>query len=79
MGKIVCIGTYATDDPTRATMPFIAAAGALESGHSPLIVLMGEAAYLLKEGVAETIHGIGFPPLSKFISKMKENNVPFYI
>ena len=43
-------------------MPFIAAAGALERGHKPKIVLMGEAVYLLKRGVAGTVHGIGFPP-----------------
>ena len=32
MGKILCVGTYSTDDPTRATMPFIAAAGAVVAG-----------------------------------------------
>ena len=31
MGKLLCLGTYSTDDPTRATMPFIAAAGAYVS------------------------------------------------
>ncbi len=79
MGKILCIGTYATDDPTRATMPFVAATGALERGHKPKIALMGEAVYLLKEGVADTVHGVGFPPLKEFIERMMENEVPFYL
>jgi predicted peroxiredoxin len=79
MGTLLCVGTYATDDPTRATMPFIAAAGALERGHKPKIVLMGEAVYLLKAGVAESIQGVGFPPLSEFIMSMKEHGVPFYL
>ena len=79
MGKILCIGTFATDDPTRATMPFIAASGALERGHEPIIVLMGEAVYLFKDGVAGTVNGVGFPPLSQFIDTMVENNVRFHL
>ena len=79
MSKLLCVGTYGTDDPTRATMPFIAASGALDKGHEPMIVLMGEAVYLLKEGVVDTVQGIGFPPLSKFINKMLKHEVPFYI
>ena len=79
MSKFLCIGTFATNDPTRATMPFIAASGALDKEHKPKIVLMGEAAYLLKEGVVETVQGIGFPPLKAFMSKMVKNEVPIYI
>ena len=79
VGKILCIGTYATDDPTRATMPFIAAAGALERGHKPMIVLMGEAVYLLKKGIADSVHGVGFPPLQEFVDNMIGQDVPFYL
>ena len=79
MGKLLCLGTYSTDDPTRATMPFIAASGALERGHEPTIVLMGEAVYLFKEGVADTVQGVGFPPLHQFVDTMMENGVPFYL
>jgi uncharacterized protein involved in oxidation of intracellular sulfur len=79
MGKILCVGTFATDDPTRATMPFIAASGAIDRGHEPMIVLMGEGVYLMKEGVADAVQGIGFPPLRKFLDKMIEHEVPFYL
>jgi predicted peroxiredoxin len=79
MAKILCVGTFGTDDPTRATMPFIAAAGAIDKGHEPLIVLMGEAVYLLRETAADAVQGIGFPPLSAFMSKMLKHQVPFYI
>ena len=73
------IGTYATDDPTRATMPFIAASGALERGHQPMITLMGESVYLLKKGVIDDVKGVGFPPLLKLMDKMIAHNVPFYV
>jgi len=79
MGKILCIGTYATDDPTRATMPFIVAAGALERGHEPIIALMGEGVYLFKEGVVDAVQGVGFPPLRQFMDNMISHKVRFYL
>ena len=79
MEKFLIVGTFATDDPTRATMPFIAASGALDRGHEPRIVLMGEGSYLLKAGAVDAIQGIGFPPLRVFMDKMVEHSVPFYI
>jgi len=79
MGKILYVGTFATDDPTRATMPFIAASGALDRGHEAMIVFMGEAVYLLKDGVADTVQGVGFPPLRQLIDRMINHKVPFYV
>jgi predicted peroxiredoxin len=79
MGKLLFVGTFATDDPTRASMPFIVASGALDRGHQPMIILMGEAVYLLKEGVADTVQGVGFPPLRQVLSKIFEHKVPIYV
>lgn len=79
MSRLLFVGTFASDDPTRATMPFIAASGALDRGHEPMIVLMGEAVYLLKEKVLSAVQGVGFPPLQQLMNKMIENNVPLYI
>jgi uncharacterized protein involved in oxidation of intracellular sulfur len=59
MARIVYIGTEGSSDPTRASLPFIMAKGALEAGHDPIIVLIGEATYLLKEEVAQTTQGVG--------------------
>ena len=79
MAKFLIIGTFGSDDPTRATLPFITASGALDRGHEPTIVLLGEAAYLLKASVVDAIHGFGFPPLRAFMSKMTRTPVPIYI
>lgn len=78
MGKILYVGTFGTDDPTRATMPFIAASGAIDSGHEPGIVLMGESVYLGNDQVVNAIHGLGFPPLSQLMNKILEHGVPIY-
>ena len=79
MGKLLLIGTHATDDPTKATMPFIVASGALDRGHEPGIALMGEAVYLLKGGVADSVHGVGFPKLTELMQKMVDHQVPVYV
>ena len=78
MGRILYVGTYGSDDPTRATMPFIAASGALDAGHEPGIVLMGEAVYLGNDEIVDALHGVGFPPLRQLINKALDNGVPIY-
>ena len=45
MAKLLYIGTHGTDDPTRATFPFLMAKGAIEAGHEAGIILMGDAAW----------------------------------
>jgi predicted peroxiredoxin len=79
VGKLMLVGTFGTDDPTRATLPFLMASGALDSGHEPTIVLLAEATYLLKQGIADEVHGYGYPPLSKLVAKIMENKVPIYV
>ena len=38
MAKLLYVGTHATDDPTRATFPFLMAKGAIEAGHEAGII-----------------------------------------
>ena len=79
MGKLLMIGTHGTDDPTKATMPFVVASGAVDRGHEPGVALMGEAVYLLKGDVAESVHGVGFPKLTDLMQKMVDHSVPVYV
>jgi predicted peroxiredoxin len=79
MAKILYATSFGSDDPTRATIPFISATGAIDAGHEPEIVLLGEATYLAKQGVADQIHGVGFPPLSELFAKVMEHQVPVYV
>jgi hypothetical protein len=75
MAKILYATSFGSDDPTRATIPFIAATGAIEAGHEPEIALLGEATYLVKTGMAEQIQGVGFPPLKQLFSNLIEHRV----
>lgn len=53
MATILYVSTCGSDDPTRATLPFVAALGAVTAGHRPQIMLAGEATYLMKDFVVE--------------------------
>jgi hypothetical protein len=40
MATILYTSTWGTDDPTRATLPFLSALGAVEAGHQAEIALL---------------------------------------
>jgi predicted peroxiredoxin len=79
MATILYIGASGTDDPTRATIPFVAASGAVEAGHQPQLALAGEATYLIKSDIAEQVHGVGLAPLKDVMSQLIANGVPIYV
>ena len=79
MAKILAATTHGTDDPTQSTLAFITAVGALAANKEVGIALIGEAVYLVKEEIANSVHGVGFPPLSELIEKVIEGNVPVYV
>ena len=78
MARILAIGTHASDDPTKATLPFITAVGSVGADKECVIALVGEAALLAKDAVAKNIHGFGFPPLPELIGKIK-GKVPVFV
>lgn len=79
MAKILVVATHATDDPTKCTLAFITAIGALGAGKEVAIALLGEGVYATKEVIAKTIHGVGFPPLPELIEKVVKGNVLVYV
>ncbi len=75
MAKILLVGTHGTDDPTRATFPFMEAKGAIEAGHETGIILMLEAAPLIKDRIAVQVQGIGVPSLKELMDFLVTRNV----
>jgi hypothetical protein len=43
------------------------------------IALLGEEAFLANETVANSVHGVGFPPLKELAAKVVEGNAPVYV
>jgi len=79
MGKNLAVATQATDDPTKSSLAFITAVGALGAGKEVGIALLGEAVYLVKPTIANSVHGIGFPPLTELIEQVVRGKVPVYV
>lgn len=77
--NILYHSTYGSDDPTRASFPFVLAKGALEAGHAPTIFLAGEATYLLQEPVARAVQGVGWPSVADLWQPLVEAKVGVYV
>jgi uncharacterized protein involved in oxidation of intracellular sulfur len=79
MATVLYTSTFGSDDPTRATIPFVTALGALDAGHQAQIALLGEATYLMKDYIAEQIHGVGWGALKELLAKVIAQAVPIYV
>lgn len=79
MARILAVSTHATDDPTKITLAFITAIGAIGAEKECSIALLGEASAVAREAVAKTIHGVGFPPLPELIEQVVKNKTPVYV
>jgi tRNA 2-thiouridine synthesizing protein D len=53
--------TWGPTDPTRAALPFVFAASALQAGDSVLVMLFHDAVHLATQGTAETLVPFGPP------------------
>jgi predicted peroxiredoxin len=63
--NLVIIGTFAANDPEKATLPFMMGNAALAKDIDVLVGLQSDGVTLAQKGVAETIHAEGFPPLKE--------------
>lgn len=79
MASELFIGLHGSEDPTKATFPFLMAGGALDAGHQPAIVLIGDAVVLMNNTVVDSVQGVGFPPLKELMAKVVKAKVPIYI
>jgi predicted peroxiredoxin len=76
---LMYVATHGTDDPTLATLPFLVATGAGSAEIDCCIALVGEAASLVKPGMIDVVHGVGFPPLSELAQKVRDFEIPVYV
>ena len=76
---LMYVATHATDDPTQASIPFLVATGAGSAEIDCCIALLGEAASLVKPGMIDAVHGVGFPPLSELAQKVRDYEIPVYV
>jgi predicted peroxiredoxin len=78
--KFVYVATKGAGDPTLASIPLhLAANGSLEVDHDTSVILVGDGAEIALGGTAETLQGVGVPPMSELIAKLKDHEVPVYV
>ena len=79
MADLLIVGTHATDDPTKAALPFLVATGALANKIDVAVALLAEAPYLMKDEIAKTVLPVGFKPLTELMTQCREAGVPIYV
>lgn len=78
--KMVVWATAGASDPTKASIPLhVVANGCVEVGHDSALVLAGDAADIIIGDTAETLQGVGIPPVRELLTKLKEHEVPIYV
>jgi predicted peroxiredoxin len=70
--KIVVFATHGTEDPERASLPFVCANAALAMDVQATVILQGTGVLLAKKGCYEHIFCAGFDPLKKLVDTFFE-------
>jgi predicted peroxiredoxin len=79
MTTFIISGSRGTDDPTMASLPFIAAKSAGESGHEVVLWLWNEAVTLAREGVADHVVGVNLTPLKDLLMAVQLAGIPIWV
>jgi predicted peroxiredoxin len=78
--RIVYMATAGSNDPTRASIPWhLAVNGSIEVGQEAGIVLAGDATEVLVGATAESLEGLGVPPMRELLGKARDLELPVYV
>lgn len=80
MAKLLITTLSGPSDATRASIPFhFAVNGAAKNGTECAMAIAGDAAELLKPGVADSVRGVGVPPLAELLAGCEAAGVRLFI
>lgn len=79
VGSLLVHITHGPEAPTRAALGFLVARAAVDDGHDVVMFLAGDAAYLMKDEVIDTLHGIGTGALRDSVDAVVSAEVPIYV
>ena len=79
MAAFIISGSRGTDDPTMATLPFMAAKVAKEQGHEVVLWLWNEAVTLGRKGTADYVMGVNLTPLKDLLAAVQGENIPIWV
>ena len=73
--KVMMKSAWGSDDPTRASFPFLHGLALAEAGHDVQIFLLGEATYLMRKTTAAAVVPVGWPPLTEILEKIVAKHI----
>jgi predicted peroxiredoxin len=79
MATFIISGSRGTDDPTMATLPFMAAKTAKEQGHDVVLWLWNEAVTSARKGSADHVVGVNLTPLKDLLAAVQAANIPIWV
>ena len=79
MATFIISGSRGTDDPTMATLPFMAAKVAKEQGHDVVLWLWNEAVTLGRKGSADHVTGVNLTPLKDLLAAVQAAHIPIWV
>jgi uncharacterized protein involved in oxidation of intracellular sulfur len=79
MARFIISGSRGTDDPTMATLPFMAAKVASEQGHDVILWLWNEAVTLGRKGTADYVTGVNLTPLKELLVAVQAAGIPLWV
>ncbi len=79
MARFVIAASKGTDDPTMATMAFIASKAAKDQGHDVNLWLQGEAMVLARKGMVDGVQGVGLPALKVVANAVELPKIPIWV
>ena len=65
--------------PTQAAFAFHHACAFAEGGHEVQIFLLGEGVTVMRSVVANSIHPVGWPPLSEALQEVIAKKIPIHV
>ena len=76
--NIMMKSAWGSDDPTRASFPFLHGLALAEAGHNVQIFLLGEAVSLMRKSIVDAIVPVGWPPLAGTLEKIVAKKIQVY-
>lgn len=77
--RVLFIGTHGKEDMNRATLPFMMAMWAKESGMEVALWLTDEAVLLVKKGYADNLKAPDYKPFKFYLDKIIEKKIKIYL
>jgi len=77
--QFIISGSRGTDDPTMATLPFMAAKVAREQGHDVVLFLWNEAVTLARPSIGDNVVGVNLPPLKDLLAAIQAAGIPVWV